>query len=108
MLLFLFSSSRRHTSSYGDWSSDVCSSDLARDRGAESGHVGLEVCAGIVVEAADLAEVEEHVVGQPVDRQQPVDLQIGRASCRERVLMAVVAGLVKNKCVSKDAGQLAL
>src|SRR5437867_2115723 len=27
--LFLFSSRRRHTRSYGDWSSDVCSSDLA-------------------------------------------------------------------------------
>src|SRR6266705_3378803 len=25
---FLFSSRRRHTRSYGDWSSDVCSSDL--------------------------------------------------------------------------------
>src|SRR5207248_7452952 len=27
-LIFLFSSRRRHTRSYGDWSSDVCSSDL--------------------------------------------------------------------------------
>src|SRR5207248_8593578 len=27
---FFFSSSRRHTMSYGDWSSDVCSSDLGR------------------------------------------------------------------------------
>src|SRR5437867_9847594 len=27
---FFFSSRRRHTRSYGDWSSDVCSSDLAR------------------------------------------------------------------------------
>src|SRR5207248_4450533 len=27
-VLFFFSSRRRHTSSYGDWSSDVCSSDL--------------------------------------------------------------------------------
>src|SRR6266705_5526461 len=26
--VFFFSSRRRHTSSYGDWSSDVCSSDL--------------------------------------------------------------------------------
>src|SRR5207248_3968828 len=26
---FFFSSRRRHTRSYGDWSSDVCSSDLA-------------------------------------------------------------------------------
>src|SRR5437867_12736481 len=28
---FFFSSRRRHTRSYGDWSSDVCSSDLAPD-----------------------------------------------------------------------------
>src|SRR5207248_9736098 len=28
--VFFFSSRRRHTRSYGDWSSDVCSSDLAR------------------------------------------------------------------------------
>src|SRR6266705_573020 len=27
-LFFFFSCRRRHTSSYGDWSSDVCSSDL--------------------------------------------------------------------------------
>src|SRR6266705_6117015 len=30
-ILFFFSSRRRHTRSYGDWSSDVCSSDLVRD-----------------------------------------------------------------------------
>src|SRR5207248_7587814 len=28
-VIFFFSSRRRHTISYGDWSSDVCSSDLA-------------------------------------------------------------------------------
>src|SRR6266705_5399962 len=28
-VVFFFSSRRRHTRSYGDWSSDVCSSDLA-------------------------------------------------------------------------------
>src|SRR5437867_12035096 len=28
VLFFFFSSRRRHTRSYGDWSSDVCSSDL--------------------------------------------------------------------------------
>src|SRR5437867_10067605 len=33
---FFFSSRRRHTISYGDWSSDVCSSDLeVRDRGGD-------------------------------------------------------------------------
>src|SRR5207248_7796844 len=30
--LFFFSSRRRHTRSYGDWSSDVCSSDLIQRR----------------------------------------------------------------------------
>src|SRR5207248_3985535 len=30
---FFFSSRRRHTRSYGDWSSDVCSSDLASEHG---------------------------------------------------------------------------
>src|SRR6266705_3603586 len=28
LFVFFFSSRRRHTRSYGDWSSDVCSSDL--------------------------------------------------------------------------------
>src|SRR5207248_4867445 len=30
--IFVFSSRRRHTRSYGDWSSDVCSSDLPMTR----------------------------------------------------------------------------
>src|SRR5438094_1648230 len=30
IVFFFFSSRRRHTRSYGDWSSDVCSSDLER------------------------------------------------------------------------------
>src|SRR6266705_1662380 len=29
MIYYFFSSRRRHTRSYGDWSSDVCSSDLS-------------------------------------------------------------------------------
>src|SRR5207248_7014791 len=29
VVVFFFSSRRRHTRSYGDWSSDVCSSDLS-------------------------------------------------------------------------------
>src|SRR5256885_4281327 len=35
---FFFSSRRRHTRLQGDWSSDVCSSDLV-----DTGHVGMEV-----------------------------------------------------------------
>src|SRR5690606_40074635 len=36
-----FSSRRRHTRFSRDWSSDVCSSDLDRDRGDEDRQVGL-------------------------------------------------------------------
>src|SRR5207248_3952559 len=34
LIEFFFSSRRRHTRSYGDWSSDVCSSDLRERTGA--------------------------------------------------------------------------
>src|SRR5256885_14266913 len=34
-VLFFFSSRRRHTRLQGDWSSDVCSSDLAADESGE-------------------------------------------------------------------------
>src|SRR5207248_4648849 len=37
--VYFFSSRRRHTSSYGDWSSDVCSSDLSRRSAAQVGGV---------------------------------------------------------------------
>src|SRR5437867_12093475 len=40
---FFFSSRRRHTRSYGDWSSDVCSSDLfPYVRSREVGECGQE------------------------------------------------------------------
>src|SRR6266516_4028769 len=46
-VFFFFSSRRRHTRSYGDWSSDVCSSDLhavlAFDEGCQS--EGLQLLA---------------------------------------------------------------
>src|SRR5207248_7617354 len=54
-LLFFFSSRRRHTRSYGDWSSDVCSSDLetvavvtnpAIDREREIEHFSTRVVLG--------------------------------------------------------------
>src|SRR5207248_7558425 len=41
VVCFFFSSRRRHTRSYGDWSSDVCSSDLQRLRLVEMSMVGL-------------------------------------------------------------------
>src|SRR5207248_4800453 len=36
LFFFFFSSRRRHTRSYGDWSSDVCSSDLDSCAGSQT------------------------------------------------------------------------
>src|SRR5437867_6120196 len=48
VIVFFFSSRRRHTRSYGDWSSDVCSSDLLGDDARQVGNLdgettGLEI-----------------------------------------------------------------
>src|SRR5437867_6463788 len=74
---FFFSSRRRHTRSYGDWSSDVCSSDLRRRTPA--------------------AEVtyEPQAYGGELEVVEAVEGEIGRASCRERVKIAVVDADIK-------------
>src|SRR2546427_962073 len=41
MFFFFFSSRRRHTRFDCDWSSDVCSSDLAKVRDSLSGHAAV-------------------------------------------------------------------
>src|SRR5437763_6062506 len=66
LIFFFFSSRRRHTRYIGDWSSDVCSSDLVAPPAvrASRGRQG----AG-VLSAGREGEVAE---------------EIGRASCRER------------------------
>src|SRR5438034_166751 len=73
---FFFSSRRRHTRSLCDWSSDVCSSDLAAallsaadDRRAAIGRRRVAGGAGARCRAARAGRSRE----------------IGRASCRERV-----------------------
>src|SRR5207248_7912865 len=52
IFFFFFSSRRRHTRSYGDWSSDVCSSDLT---------TSLEI--GLTLRPAESDVVHEHVEG---------------------------------------------
>src|SRR5437868_15345317 len=87
LLLFFFSSRRRHTRSKRDWSSDVCSSDL--DVEIEDLHVPAAPAAlgqGI----ADPAHAD-HAQRPPGQILAQV-AQIGRASCRERVESSVVAG----------------
>src|SRR5207248_8378462 len=77
---FFFSSRRRHTRSYGDWSSDVCSSDLVIVKRLFGPNHARERLA------LDAARVLVRQVGLQrrikfVSLTQP---QIGRASCRER------------------------
>src|SRR5437879_12515887 len=96
---FFFSSRRRHTRYIGDWSSDVCSSDL--------GSIALDLCGEpLLLEHGDqpgaqrFAKLEEVPVrprtaklGQGGDGRS----QIGRASCRERVEIWEGAGCVEEK-----------
>src|SRR5688500_20130327 len=84
MYVFFFSSRRRHTRLQGDWSSDVCSSDLA-------GVVRLDD-AGRLGDADRAQLVVQVVAARPV-----AGGEIGRASCRERVLVSVVVGAVVNR-----------
>src|SRR5207248_5746910 len=94
---------RRHTRSYGDWSSDVCSSDLPRD--APPREVVRVVLLGLAegvpapLRRPGTAHVDEHL-HVAVLHEERIDPgggalvlvvrvlgqdQIGRASCRERV-----------------------
>src|SRR5438876_8799690 len=87
-LFFFFSSRRRHTRWTGDWSSDVCSSDLAYDllaleRAPQRGQ-GEEVVGARIAEL----HVRRGAVAHHRDRNLLVAQElheIGRASCRERV-----------------------
>src|SRR5438034_10013409 len=84
---FFFSSRRRHTRSLCDWSSDVCSYDLALPE-------RLDRVAG--PHAHDLAHGERPAA--------PERREIGRASCRERVEISVGGGSLKKKEKSRRLG----
>src|SRR6266850_6195210 len=74
---FFFSSRRRHTRLQGDWSSDVCSSDLAR-RPAESRVSRLEPAHQAKLEAMRqqrMAGIDAHPV---VEATAEVRLQVER------------------------------
>src|SRR5207245_5220794 len=96
--VFFFSSRRRHTRCYRDWSSDVCSSDLVVEREAEARRVLLRD-AGYIIEdklwraygtlryARSLTFDEAMNYLSGVRLAVGLKLKIGRASCRERVWM---------------------
>src|SRR5687768_18327689 len=105
-VFFFFSSIRRHTRCSRDWSSDVCSSDLeaaidqVRQNQARPEPAGE---AGLPEDGMALCKVELVHAGAVVFTRDGLRLgpqtavQIGRASCRERVSISVVGVSVQKK-----------
>src|SRR3712207_9402708 len=92
-----FSSRRRHTRYWRDWSSDVCSSDL--EAGAERHLAGpVESARVLVARLADPAGGADEADDPERDDHEEDGLpEIGRASCRERVKISVGAECLKKK-----------
>src|SRR5437763_5018120 len=95
LFFFFFSSRRRHTRYIGDWSSDVCSSDLAVMNFRE--WLFEPIIKEITKMAMNQADLDTALtkLGQDVTAivaQITALVEIGRASCRERVSMSGVAG----------------
>src|SRR5206468_7381849 len=105
-----FSSRRRHTRSDRDWSSDVCSSDLYEV------HHGVRIQDSAVIAAAMLSaryitdrrlpdkaidlidEAASRLRMEITSKPQPLDeIEIGRASCRERVENRAGRGVLQGK-----------
>src|SRR5205085_5338662 len=95
---FFFSSRRRHTRFDCDWSSDVCSSDLACPTPVIwLWSVQRRLIGGLkpIPERGPPA-VQFEPVGQRRSLDRP-ESEIGRASCREREGISWVAGSVSFK-----------
>src|SRR5438094_3158928 len=80
MTMFFFSSRRRHTRSYGDWSSDVCSSDL--DRHGNVLHLHERDCSvqrrhQKVVEIAPSVALDDRVRHELCDAAARIAKEIG-------------------------------
>src|SRR5260221_10804978 len=94
---FFFSSRRRHTRSLCDWSSDVCSSDLRAkpvdlklaSLGSVSGRVvnydGQTPVGGASITFAGSIVFLNGITTKPDGSFLIPSMEIGRASCRERV-----------------------
>src|SRR5256885_6883971 len=89
LCFFFFSSRRRHTRLQGDWSSDVCSSDLLDLRGLRHAPTGADPRDDTEGAAQSLwrdqAGDRARVALVRRGLRPALHREIGRASCRERV-----------------------
>src|SRR5688500_19983519 len=100
---FFFSSRRRHTRLQGDWSSDVCSSDLTVViRSVAGPRLKLEKLeiAGPAPDAAYLAAGGFPGKLSRAELAAAVPAEIGRASCREGEYVAGGGGRLKRRKVT--------
>src|SRR3546814_10764557 len=89
LFFFFFKQKTAYEMRISDWSSDVCSSDLL-PQFADNGKALAE--AGVVVGAAEagtIDEVGDLLLALLVVLDLVAGLEIGRASCRERVCQYV-------------------
>src|SRR5690606_40027031 len=97
MFYFFFSSRRRHTRFSRDWSSDVCSSDLRAAKLIQRSDALLDIIAAVVrhyearKRARSLLDFDDLVekLANLFEHESGEWVQIGRASCRERVESSV-------------------
>src|SRR5437899_10263686 len=80
---FFFTSRRRHTRCLSDWSSDVCSSDLLVNGGAEAVENAVKIARAYTRRPAVIC-FEDAFHGRTL-LTLSLTSKIGRASCRERV-----------------------
>src|SRR5256885_10997967 len=91
VVTFFFASRRRHTRLQGDWSSDVCSSDLIVGQNAAKRAVAIALRNRWRRQQVP-DELREEIYPKNIIMIGPTGVgkteiarQIGRASCRERV-----------------------
>src|SRR5688500_20362478 len=97
----MFSSRRRHTRLQGDWSSDVCSSDLrtgawAKIVGTNKRNLSSTDVRVFVKWAGGDTRLQVLTSGFRYYQVQRRINEIGRASCRERASLPEIDILVRN------------
>src|SRR5438045_8902129 len=86
---YFFPTRRRHTRCLSDWSSDVCSSDLAAFvRTRMQKHIGRARIRRELMAAGVANDIAARAIAENADEERE-RAEIGRASCRERGEMSV-------------------
>src|SRR5256885_4858061 len=105
VMFFFFSSRRRHTRLQGDWSSDVCSSDLIAESPMEVDPFWLELAGQGVLGEETAVAVGIAGLASEVDegRARIIDRKSTRLNSSHLVISYAVFCLKKKKITSRSA-----